>query len=85
MLVSGIADEHDLPASLIAPRAALERIARELPATTEGIAAELDGGHWRAELVAAPIHDLLCGRTALAVHGAADGNPRIERVPTASE
>jgi ribonuclease D len=85
VLVSGIADEHDLPASLIAPRAALDRIARELPATTEGIAAELDGGHWRAELVAAPIHDLLCGKTALAVHGAADGNPRIERVPTASE
>jgi ribonuclease D len=85
VLVSGVADEHGLPASLIAPRAALDRIARELPPTPEGIAAELDGGHWRAELVAAPIHDLLSGKTALAVHGAAQGNPHIERVPTAAE
>jgi ribonuclease D len=85
VLVSGVADEHGLPASLIAPRAALDRIARELPPTPEGIAAELDGGHWRAELVAAPIHDLLSGKTALAVHGAAEGNPHIELVPTAAE
>ncbi len=64
VLVSGIADEHDLPASLIAPRAALDRIARELPATTEGIAAELDGGHWRAwrsSRTAELRDDLLCG------------------------
>lgn len=85
VLVSGIADEHDLPASLVAPRAVLDRIARELPATPEGIAAELEAGHWRAELVAAPIHELLSGKTALAVHGAAEGNPRIERVPTGPE
>ncbi len=85
VLVSGIADEHDLPASLIAPRAVLDRVARELPATPEGVAAELEAGQWRAELVAAPIHELLSGKTALAVHGAANGNPRIERVPTAPE
>jgi hypothetical protein len=83
--VSGVADEHGLPASLIAPRASLDRIARELPPTVEGIAAELDGGHWRAELVAAPIYDLLSGKTALAVLGAAQGNPHIERVSTAAE
>jgi ribonuclease D len=85
VLVSGVADEHGLPASLIAPRASLDRIARELPPTVEGIAAELDGGHWRAELVAAPIYDLLSGKTALAVLGAAQGNPHIERVSTAAE
>jgi ribonuclease D len=81
VLVSAIATANELPAALLTPRAALERVARELPATPEEVALTLDASPWRAALVAGPLHDLLSGKTALAVRGAEHGNPRIEPVP----
>ena len=83
VLVNAIAGENDLPAALLAPRAALERVARELPATPEALAAALDATPWRAALVAEPLHALLSGEIALTVGGARRGNPRVQRVPTA--
>jgi len=83
VLTSAIAGENGLPPSLLVPRAALERVARELPATEEAVATVLDASAWRAQLVARPLHELLCGQTALAVRGAAHGTPRVERVALA--
>jgi ribonuclease D len=87
VLVNAIAAENDLPPSLLLPRAALERIARELPQTPEKLAllaaADEDapsGTGWRAALISEPLHALLHGRTALAIGGVAKGSPRVERV-----
>ena len=80
VLVNAIATENDLPAGLLMPRAALERVARELPATTEEIARTLEASAWRAELVAGPLHDLLAGRVGLAINGTRSGNPKVVRV-----
>jgi ribonuclease D len=81
VLVNAIATANELPAALLTPRAALERMARELPGTPEEVALTLEATPWRAALVAGPLHDLLSGKTALAVRGATRGNPRIESVP----
>ncbi|MBC5811702.1 MAG: ribonuclease D [Candidatus Eremiobacteraeota bacterium] len=80
VLINALATENDLPASLLAPRAALERVARELPPTPEAIADTIGAGGWRAALVAQPLHALLTGETALAIGGSAAGNPHVERV-----
>jgi ribonuclease D len=80
VLVNAIAADNDLPAGLLTPRAALERVARELPPTAEDVARVLDASHWRAALVAEPLRALISGETALTVAGAAAGNPRVERV-----
>jgi ribonuclease D len=87
VLVNAIAAENDLPPSLLLPRAALERIARELPRTPEELARLASGEEetpgvtgWRAALIAEPLHALLHGRTALAIAGAATGSPHVERV-----
>ncbi len=81
VLAGGIAAEHDLPAALLVTRSALERVARELPATVEDVARALDATEWRARLVAEPLHALLSGRIALSVNGVAAGNPYVARVP----
>jgi ribonuclease D len=83
VLASAIAGENGLPASLLAPRSALERVARELPATEEALARALDASGWRAALVAGPLYALLSGKTALAVRGAERGTPHVERVMVA--
>jgi ribonuclease D len=83
VLVNAIAGENELPAALLAPRAALERVARELPATPEALAAALDATPWRAALIAEPLYALLSGEVALTVAGARRGNPRVQRVSTA--
>ena len=80
VLTSAIAGENGIPPSLLVPRAALERVARELPQSEEEIASALDAGGWRAALIAGPLHDLLTGKTALAVRGTQRGSPRVERV-----
>jgi ribonuclease D len=87
VLVNAIAAEHDLPSSLLLPRAALERIARELPRTPEALARLAIGDDetpssagWRGALIAEPLHALLHGKTALAIEGASIGAPRVERV-----
>jgi ribonuclease D len=60
VLVGAIAAENELPAGLLAPRAALERVARELPATARGRRAARRKPLAR-ELVAEPLHALLVG------------------------
>ena len=82
VLVSAIAAENELPSSLLAPRTALDRVARELPASADDVARTIDHSGWRASLLAEPVYAMLSGRTALAVRGSASGNPRIELVDT---
>jgi ribonuclease D len=82
VLAAGIAAEHELPQALLVTRSALERVARELPATVEDVAKALDATDWRASLVAAPLHALLSGEVALTIAGATKGNPRVQRVKT---
>jgi ribonuclease D len=82
VLAGAIAAEHDLPVGLLVTRAALERVARELPATAGDVARALDASAWRASLVAEPLHALLSGSVALAIAGAASGSPRVARVRT---
>jgi ribonuclease D len=81
VLVGQIAADHALPAALLAPRAALERIARELPGSPAEVASLLpcgEGGaqNWRAHIVAEPIWELLHGRMLLGV----EGSPAAPRV-----
>ncbi|MEO6991250.1 MAG: ribonuclease D [Candidatus Baltobacteraceae bacterium] len=78
VLAGSIAAANELPVGLLVSRAALERVARELPSTPEAVAATLDVSDWRAELVAGPLHDLLAGHASLSIVGAADGRPRVE-------
>jgi ribonuclease D len=80
VLVNAIAAENELPAGLLTPRAAIERVARELPASVEAVAQSLDASEWRTRLVAGPLFALLSGEIALTVAGARGGSPRVERV-----
>jgi ribonuclease D len=82
VLANGIAVENDLPSGLLVNRAALERVARELPQTAEEFALALDASPWRASLVAGPLHALLSGKIALTVTGADRGVPRVTRIET---
>jgi len=80
VLVNAIAAENGLPAGLLTPRAALERLARELPHGAEEIARTLEATPWRAALVAEPLDALLSGRMALTVAGTESGDPHVARV-----
>jgi len=80
VLVNAIATEHDIPPSMLSPRAALERLARELPESAEEVARVLEASPWRAHLVAEPLAELLRGDVALAISGARAGTPRVRRV-----
>jgi ribonuclease D len=80
VVTGAIAVEHDLPNALLAPRAALERVARELPKDEEEMRIALELADWRADLLAPKLLDVLQGRTALAVEGAATNAPRIVAV-----
>jgi ribonuclease D len=82
VLASGIAADNGLPAGLLVTRAALERVARELPKSPQDVARALDASAWRASLVAEPLHELLSGAVALTVADAERGTPRIARVRT---
>jgi len=77
VLANAIATENELPPGLLLTRAALERIARELPADASEVAAVLDVTPWRASLVAEPLHRLLSGEVALTVVDATRGTPRV--------
>jgi len=59
------------------PRAALERVAREVPADRAAFETALGLQPWRLELVAGPLWRLLSGDAAIAIEGYADGNPKI--------
>jgi ribonuclease D len=77
VVVGELAQEHELPASLLAPRAALERVAREVPTTYEDFEQVLGLSHWRTHLVGEPLWRLLSGERSLRIEGYATGDPRI--------
>jgi ribonuclease D len=72
-----IARDADLPTSLLVPRAALERVAREIPRDRATFESVLALRPWRLELVAEPLWRLLSGAAAVKIEGYADGNPKI--------
>jgi ribonuclease D len=77
VLVGEIARENDLPPSLLVPRQALERVARELPKTPAELERTLDLSHWRLALVGEPLWRLLSGELVLKIEGYAHGDPKI--------
>jgi ribonuclease D len=76
VLVSAIAAHNDIPTTLLLPRHALERIARETPQTPAALGDLVNLNPWRRELVVEPLWDLLGGERALRVTGYLEGNPR---------
>jgi ribonuclease D len=82
VLVSALAAENDLPTTLLLPRAALERIAREAPQTGEALGDVVNLTSWRRQLVVDPLWDLLTGESVLRVYGYREAEPRttIERL-----
>lgn len=72
-----MAREADLPASLVVPRAVLERLARELPRDRAAFDAVLALTPWRLELVGEPLWQLLSGESGLRIEGYAEGDPKI--------
>jgi ribonuclease D len=77
VVVGEIARDADLPASLVAPRAALERLAREVPQDRAAFEAVLALTPWRLELVGEPLWRLLSGDSVLRIEGYAEGDPKI--------
>jgi ribonuclease D len=76
VLVSAIAAHNDIPTTLLLPRHALERIAREAPQSPEALAELVNLNPWRCELIVDPLWNLLSGTRALRVEGYLEGNPR---------
>jgi len=76
VLISALAADNDLPTTLLLPRAALERIAREAPQTPEELGDVVNLTSWRRHLAVAPLWQLLCGERALRVEGYMEGDPR---------
>jgi len=81
VVVGEIAREHELPPSLLVPRAALDRVAREAPAQREAFDRALELSHWRLELVGEPLWRLLSGELRMRIGGYAHGDPKIELSP----
>jgi ribonuclease D len=77
VVAAEIAKDEDLPPSLLAPRTALERIAREIPADREHFEALLGLHPWRLALVGEPLWRLLSGQAALRIEGYRQGDPKI--------
>lgn len=77
VVVGEIARENDLPPSLLVPRAALERLAREVPGDRDGFERVLGLSHWRLALVGERVWRLLSGEGTLRIEGYATGDPRI--------
>ena len=76
VLVNAIAAEYELPATLLVPRSALERVARELPPNREEFVEALDLAPWRQQLVVDPLWRFLSGRAPMRIEGYAEGVPR---------
>jgi ribonuclease D len=76
VLVNAVAAENDLPTTLLLPRNALERIARETPASAAEVNAALNLAPWRRGLIVEPLWELLTGERVVRVEGYASGNPR---------
>jgi ribonuclease D len=81
VVVGEIARANDLPAALLVPRAALERVAREIPPDREALRTVLGISPWRAALVLDPLWSLFSGTAALRVEGYAQGDPKIRLLP----
>lgn len=77
VLIAAIAQENEMPSSLLVPRAALERVAREVPPTPQALEAALDLSPWRSALVVGPLWRLLSGEAALKIESYTSGEPRI--------
>ncbi len=77
VVVGEIARENEIPASLLAPRASLERVARDVPADRDAFAGALALSSWRMYLVGERLWQLLSGEAAMRIEGYADGDPRI--------
>jgi ribonuclease D len=76
VLVNAVAAENDLPATLLLPRYALEKVARETPASLAEMEALLELAPWRNGLVLEPLWGLLTGERVVRVRGYVDGAPR---------
>jgi ribonuclease D len=76
VLISALAADNDLPTTLLLPRAAMERIAREAPQTPEALGDVVDLTSWRRQLAVAPLWELLSGDRSLRVEGYMEGDPR---------
>jgi len=75
--IAEIARDADLPSSLLVPRAALERIAREIPPDRATFDRTLALQPWRLALVGDPLWRLLTGEAQLKIEGYAQGNPKV--------
>jgi len=76
VLVSALAAENDLPTTLLLPRAALERIAREAPQSPEALGDLVELTAWRRQLAVEPLWQLLSGERVLRVERYLEGDPR---------
>jgi ribonuclease D len=83
--IAEIARDAGLPASLLVPRAAIERLAREVPQDRESFERALALQPWRVALVADPLWQLLSGKAALKIEGYAHGNPKVRWSHESSE
>lgn len=81
IVVGEIAREHGIAPSLLVPRAALERVSRELPSNAKALAAALDLSPWRLNLVEEPLRRLLFGEASVAVEGYIGADPNIRLRP----
>jgi ribonuclease D len=75
--IAEIARAAELPASLLVPRAALERLAREIPRDRAEFERVLALQPWRLALVAEPLWRLCSGEAALKIEGYAQGDPKV--------
>lgn len=75
--VGEIARAAELPASLLVPRAALERLAREIPRDRAAFEHALALQPWRLALVAEPLWRLCSGTAALKIEGYEHGDPKV--------
>jgi len=75
--VGEIARAAELPASLLVPRAALERLAREIPRDRAAFEHVLALQPWRLALVAEPLWRLCSGTAALKIEGYEQGDPKV--------
>ncbi|HEY6326404.1 MAG TPA: HRDC domain-containing protein [Candidatus Cybelea sp.] len=75
--IAEIARAAELPASLLVPRAALERVAREIPRDRAAFEHALALQPWRLALVAEPLWRLCSGTAALKIEGYERGDPKV--------
>jgi len=81
VLVASVAAANDLPTTLVAPRHALERIAREIPMNIEEFTVTSGLSSWRVALLAETLLPFIRGETALAISSEHDSEPRIVTHP----